>query len=53
MDNEPIYRVVYIATGKTFEGGLPETSNREVLVVALAEMMEIVSYWRGKLEVRP
>lgn len=51
--NEQLYRVVYIATGKTFEGGLPPTPNREALVVALADTLETVSYWRGKLEVRP
>jgi hypothetical protein len=52
MDKTKFY-VVHIGSGSPYAGTLPPARDRHALIVALAEMLEGVSYWRGKLEVRP
>lgn len=47
-----LYQVVWIATGKPYEGTIPPAEDELAVKCALAEMLEDTSYLRGKLEVR-
>jgi len=49
---KPIYRIVWIATGKPYGGEIPPSHDEHAVQLALTQMLETVSYFRGKVEVR-
>ena len=51
--SDKLYQVVWLETGKPFEGTLPPSTDEAALKQALTEMLEDISGLRGKLEVRP
>jgi len=51
--SEQLYHIVWIATGKPYGETLrAKTPDVHTLKVALTQMLETVSYFRGKVEVR-
>src|SRR5277367_4938886 len=49
---KPTYHIVWIATGKPYGGAIPPSHDEHAVRLALTQMLETVSYFRGKVEVR-
>jgi len=50
--SEQLYQVVWTATGKPYGGAIPPAHDEHAVRLALTQMLETVSYFRGKVEVR-